>query len=170
MLKKDDLYTVSITVNDQKEVVNLKEVLRVENIEADRQECISNMAFWGKVAAFAVEERDQLDIEFRHWLAVSRKLHLDSDAKLAQWKVEVLIEATPEFRLHRERIVEADRTVAVARVLYETHKRKVKMIEAMTFAEGGERRAISGVGVAAGDDYESDPRIGAMADSLTGGE
>lgn len=157
---------VKVKVNDQVMSIDLGEELRIANIIADRQEVVSKMAFWGAVAAAAAEARDIEDLAFRHWHANSRKAHLDEDPKLASWKVETFIEATAEFRLMKERMIEADRNYASARVLQEAYRRKAKLIEVMTYIESGVHAGISGIGEDRGG--SPDPRLAVMEEALRG--
>lgn len=82
-----------------------------EQLDEDMDRIASRIAWYGRLLSVLVAHRDSCDDRYRHWRATKAQDVLSRDAKVAEWRVKMSIEADPQFPSHREAIRKANELV-----------------------------------------------------------
>lgn len=121
--------TIEMMVNGRVIDVDLDDLLMITDISADMNMVAAQMSFWANLHAEAEAEKIKVDAHYRNWRAkVGQKL-LQSDAKLAEWKVRQLIDAQPKFEVLKEAIARAAFNVTNTKGIYESLRTKASMLQ-----------------------------------------
>jgi hypothetical protein len=120
---------IDITVNGENINVNIEEDLKIIDISRDMDMVSSQIAFWGSVWAAAEEEELKAKAYYRNWKAKVGEKLVNSDNKLAEWKIRQKLEALDEFKVVKEGLALASRNVLLAKTVFESFKAKASMLQ-----------------------------------------
>lgn len=91
--------------------VDADTAITVETLDADMEAIPGLLAWYGRVLAAAIRQRDTLDDRYRAWRATRTQHELGRDAKIAEHKIKAAIEADRGFLLHRAAMAAAEELV-----------------------------------------------------------
>jgi hypothetical protein len=119
------------------EVVIDHEEGTVADLDLDMDNVASQMSYYGDLWSQAEEEAIQADAHYRAWRAEYGEKLLNSDPKLAEWKVKQKVEASPKFLAIKERLAKAKRNVTILRAHFDALNKKASILQ----SKGAMRRA-----------------------------
>lgn len=121
--------TIEMMVNGKMVDVDWEELLTITNISADMDKVAAQMSFWASLHAEAEVEKIKVDTYYRNWRAKAGQRLLESDPKLAEWKVRQAIESQNKFGVLKEAIAKASHNTTVTRGIYESLRTKANMLQ-----------------------------------------
>lgn len=151
---------LKLAINGQDVEVDLNDLLKISSsLEIERQQTAAHLGYFGELWASAQRMCDEADLAYRHWRATSRAAHHGAaDAKgkpLADAKLTDLIEATPEFRMLKSKIIDAQYQANAARVVYEALAHKARLLTFLSSRDWVDTKA-AGDWSSVRDDAETD--------------
>ncbi len=121
--------TIEMEINGKPVDVDLDDLLVITDVGNDMDMVAAQMSFWASLHAEAEAEKIKVDTYYRNWRAkVGQKL-LETDPKLAEWKVRQLIESHRNFEALKEAISRAAHNTTVTRGIYESLRTKANMLQ-----------------------------------------
>lgn len=120
---------VKIEVDGKPVEADLDEQLEIGDVSSDMERVAAQMAYWGAVWASAEAEKLSADAYYRQWRADAGKTLLESEAKLAEWKVKQEIEAQSKFAKIKQGLATATRNATLCKAIYESFKTKASMLQ-----------------------------------------
>lgn len=120
---------VQIEVDGKPVEADLDEQLEIGDVSTDMEKVAAQMAYWGAVWASAEAEKLSADAYYRQWRAEAGRSLLESDPKLAEWKVKQDIEAQPKFAKIKQGLATAMRNATLSKAIYESFKTKASMLQ-----------------------------------------
>ncbi len=134
----DTFHSRTIRVDGHEVTLDTEGDLTVGALSGDMDKVASQMGYWGNVWAAAVEEAGKADAFYRQWRAQTIMAILDSDPKLAEWKVKAGVEVHPTFVKYKSALALADANVIAAKTAFDSFSKKANTLQskgAMSRAE-----------------------------------
>ncbi len=125
----DPFNKATIVVNGHEVVLDTKVDLQMGDLSGDMKTIASRMGYWGNVWAAAAKEQSETDSVYRHWRATISEAILETDPKLAEWKVKSRIEAHSDFMKYKKAIALAEHNVILAKATFETLAKKANQLQ-----------------------------------------
>lgn len=105
--------------------------LAINSIDQAQRTSSKMIAFWASVWGAAEGEREAVDARYRQWRAQATKALLDSDPKLAEWKVKANIEAHADFLKLKSALAKAIDNATTARGMWEACIRRSNLAQSV---------------------------------------
>ncbi len=116
-------------VNGNEVVLNIDVDLQIGALSGDMDKVAAQMGFWASVWAAAIRESDEADAHYRHWRGRMVSRILDSEPKLAEYKVNAQINAMPEFLKWKAGQAAAAEHVVLAKGMFESLHMKSNQLQ-----------------------------------------
>lgn len=120
---------ITMKVDGQPVSIDFEEELEVGDISEDMSKVAAQLAYWGAVWAAAESEAQRADAAYRQWRGDQSNMILDSDSKLAEWKVRAKIEEMDTFVSLKAAIAQAASNVVTAKSIFEAFKVKAHVLQ-----------------------------------------
>jgi hypothetical protein len=154
----------SITVMGEKVDLNTKVDLPIADVSVDMSKVAAQIGWWGSVWAAAEKERMQSEAHYRRWRAGMTNGILDSDPKLAEWKLRARIEADPKFIEFKDALAQAEENVVLAKNQVEAFKAKGNQLQSRGAMQ---RSELDATGMTTPERPKSAPMRSKMVDDET---
>ncbi len=135
---------LAVVVDGERIPCDVADLYLSENLWNDAAQVAAKVARWGKIVALAASAAARLKNQYTFWESGERSRLLSSDPKLAEWKADALIQASPAWLDFQERIVVADEVEGLARSMLNGYIRKSKVMESKAWIKTSELGAVAG--------------------------
>ena len=123
-------FNYSNIIVDGKELeIDLEDEFYIDDLDNSMNTIASKIAFWGSVLASAEEEKVRVDAYYRRWRAQHGEKLLESDPKLAEWKVKQKTDSMEQFLVLKEGIAKSTKNALLAKAFFEAFCRKSNMLQ-----------------------------------------
>lgn len=119
----------TMTVNGHEVVLDIDMDLQIGALSGDMDKVAAQMGFWGSVWAAAIREHEDADAHYRHWRARQVNAILESEPKLAEYKVNARINAMDGFLKLKSAQALASEHVAMARTMFDSLDKKSNQLQ-----------------------------------------
>jgi hypothetical protein len=119
---------IELLVAGEKIEGDLKADLTIHDISSEMDNVANQHSWWGGVLAAARAEAEKLEAMYRQWRAKESLRVLERDPKLAEWKVKLKVEASPDFMRHKEAKALAIRNVSQLENIVESFRVKAEQL------------------------------------------
>jgi hypothetical protein len=121
--------TVDIKVDGEQIIAPVVADLTIEEIGEDMDMVAAQMGYWGNVLAAAEEAAMAADAAYRSWRGNLGTKLLEDNAKLGEWKVKQLVDASPQFLEHKAAIAKAQRAITVCDRVFQAFAKKANVLQ-----------------------------------------
>jgi hypothetical protein len=101
----------------------------IGDISKDMAQVGSQIAWWGRVKAAAIQELEAADAVYRNWRAQAALEALKNDPKLSEWKVKLVIESLKKFLEIKTAISKATENVAACDGMMQAFLKKANVLQ-----------------------------------------
>ncbi len=119
----------TITVNGNEVQLDIDVDLQIGALSGDMDKIAAQMGFWASVWAAAVREAEEADAHYRAWRGRMVGQILDSEPKLAEYKVNARINANDQFLKYKHAQAMASEHVVLAKGLFESLEKKSNQLQ-----------------------------------------
>jgi len=135
-----------VIVNIRGEEVDVSGELRIGgDLGKEMSRLPGQVAYYGGALAEAQALEAQVTAQYRAWRAKQIEAVLESEPKLAEWKVKAKLEALPQFMQHKEAIARTEKVVRDLWAVYEAFLRKADMLRSKGARQRAELEASGGI-------------------------
>lgn len=141
---------VTVKIGGEGHSINLDDVLRITNADAERHSVAADVAWWGVIAAAAASQVERLAAAAASWHAKALVKCLQTDDKIAEWKAKATANSHDEYLELLQAVADAKEESEKANNIHWSLIRKSDMLREMIRGESGDQRASRDIGRPAG--------------------
>ena len=119
----------TIKVNGHDVQLDVDVDLQIGALSGDMDKIAAQMGFWASVWAAAIREAEEADAHYRAWRGRMVCQILDSEAKLAEYKVNARINADPQFLKWKAAQAMASEHVVLSKGIFESLEKKSNQLQ-----------------------------------------
>lgn len=140
----ENLGFVEVEIDSEVVSFDLDNDFDVEDIDEGMRKTPAMIAYVGAVCGATIRYEKRCDARYRQWRAQMGKEIVESEPKMAQTKINQIVEADEMFIVHKDRIADAARNVETMRGVFEAFKTKAHLLQSKGAME---RAALESTGM-----------------------
>ena len=125
----ENLGIVEFEVDGETVSLDLDNDFDIEDIDQGMSKTSALIAYFGVVYGAAVRKEKMVTARYRHWKAQRGAGITDVEPKMAQTKVNQIVEGDPDFLVHKDRQADAARNVEALRRIVEAFAVRASLLQ-----------------------------------------
>lgn len=115
--------------------LDTRDLLLTESLDDDARQVMSTIGLVATLIHDAQYNFEVSEAEYRHWREDQKKLLVERDPKLAEWKVKAHVEGHPRFVDHKLQIAQFSADQEFLKVYFQGLKMKADMVRALLYRD-----------------------------------
>lgn len=148
-----------ITVMGTKVEVDTQRALTITDIDKAQRRAAALIGYWGSVWASTEAEKEQAEAFYRQWRAKSTHAILTDDPKMAEWKVNAVVNSHEDFYKFKIKMSQATENAILAKAMFEASVKRANLAQSLG-AKAREEYVKTGTATVLKPEADSSPRGG----------